>query len=105
MDFGKIEELLKMKNIFNKEKKKMVEEAKARAEAPDASEMDKNYSRMTNAQNRIKDEMFKLGFMAIALGPIDDFKMLSDVADYLELVLVGIESFEKGISEAKQKEE
>ena len=76
----------------------MFEEAKARAEAPDASEMDKNYFRMTNAQNRIKDELFKLGFTAIVLGLMDDFKMISDVADYFELILAGIESFEKGLA-------
>ncbi|MBR3953677.1 MAG: hypothetical protein IKJ82_08770 [Oscillospiraceae bacterium] len=98
MDFGKIEELQKMKNIFDKEKKKMFEKAKARAEASNASEMDKNYFRMTNAQNRIKEELFKLGFTAIVLVPMDDGKMLSEIADYFELVLGGIESFVKGLA-------
>lgn len=85
-----------------KNRKDMLELVKFFGNLPGAGKMVKNAARLMDAQDRIEKALFEVGLRAIDGSLGDDCKMLSDTADYFELVLAGIESFEKSFEKEEK---
>ena len=84
-------------------RKKILEAAIEEENKPDASETNKSFARLVVAQRTVQDKMYDIGknvLMHLTVFEDEQSKQnLAALAEYYELMLAGLETFEKSLKE------
>ena len=88
---------------LEKARKRILERVIREANKEDASSEDKNFAKLIVAQRAVQDKMYDIGKKVLIRLAFDKGEKaendLASLAEYYELLLAGLETFEKALEE------